>query len=105
MGIAKPFKFETIRIISKCSIRKPGSASIAIYLIKMNTNLIYNSIVVYKSIYIKEVTVKRQLCMIRREDLKLLTEKAAAKRFHILCDIASNSNIKFNNDKSNSRIG
>ena len=85
---------DNIRIVSTVKVVKPDS-SVNIYLVRMNKNKIFNSIVVYYAADVDENYVVRDLACRMKKDLKLSRESVASKRFLKMSEVACDSNIKF----------
>ena len=85
---------ENIKIVSVTRITKPDS-SVNIYLVRMNENKIFNSIVVYYASNVSDNYVVRDLACRMKKDLKLSRESVASKRFLKMSEVACDSNIKF----------
>ena len=98
-GFNLTWPIENIKIVSVTRVIKPDS-SVNIYLVRMNKNKIFNSIVVYYASDVSDDYVVRDLACRKKVDLKLLRESVASKRFLEMSEVARNSNIKFAHVKS-----
>ena len=85
---------ENIKIVSVTRVIKPDS-SVNIYLVRMNKNKIFNSIVVYYATDVSDWYVVRDLACRKKVHLTLSRESVASKRFLKMSEVARNSNIKF----------
>ena len=90
---------ENIKIVSVTRVIKPDS-SVNIYLVRMNKNKIFNSIVVYYADDVSDDYVVRDLSCRMKRELKLLKESVASKRFLKMSEVARESNVKFAHVKS-----
>lgn len=90
---------ENIKIVSVTRVIKPDS-SVNIYLVRMNKNKIFNSMVVYYASDMSDDYVVRDLACRMKRDLNLSRESVASKRFLKMSEVARDSNIKFAHVKS-----
>ena len=93
-GFNLTWPIENIKIVSVTRVIKPDS-SVNIYLVRMNKNKIFNSIVVYYAANVLDDYVVIDLACRLRTDLKLSRESVASKRFLKMSEVACDSNIKF----------